>query len=60
MKVAPNKNFLTKSSSESRCEWLCIGDFFSINLSLLPEQAMKTKAKKGKNDNSKCNMQSSY
>ena len=49
MKVAPNKNFVTKTFSESRCEWLCIGDFFSINLSLLPEQAI-----------SKCNMQSSY
>ena len=40
MKVAPNKNFVTKTFSESRCEWLCIGDFFSINLSLLPEQAI--------------------
>ena len=28
MKVAPKKNFITKIFSESRCEWLCIGDFF--------------------------------
>ena len=48
MKVAPNKNFVTKTFSESRCEWLCIGDFFSISLSLIPEQAIWNKRKKRK------------
>ena len=31
MKVAPNKNFVTKTFSESRCEWLYIGDIFSVS-----------------------------
>ena len=45
MKVAPNKNFVTKTFSESRCERLC----------------KTTKAKTGKNNNNnKCNIQSSY
>ena len=61
MKVASNKNFVPKSFSESRCEWLCIGDFFFKGIfEEYLNNPFKTKTKKEKNNNGKCNMQSSY